>query len=209
MQVAVQKLGDRLKELQWREEDHRRQIAYDKVKAERDALAEELARVYPPVAAQLAELFGRVEANNREVKFINRRLPTSQPPSPGNDELMPCSVMGDRILPRATMLAVAPAQRAAARRRKVPHSIGSLDHLVRAEENGLGNGNPNLLGSFALLRCGISTRSMSRVGPAADTSLAAHSARRLCKASSRVRLTNGRLRSGSENQGRVISNDLV
>ena len=37
MQVAVQKLGERLKERQWREENQRRQTAYDKVKAERDA----------------------------------------------------------------------------------------------------------------------------------------------------------------------------
>jgi hypothetical protein len=75
LQVAVQKLGDRLKELQRREENQRRQIACDRVKAERDTLADELARLYPPVAAQLAELLARVEANNREVEYTNKRLP--------------------------------------------------------------------------------------------------------------------------------------
>jgi hypothetical protein len=34
LQVAVQRLGDRLKELQRREENHRRQVAYDRVRAE-------------------------------------------------------------------------------------------------------------------------------------------------------------------------------
>ena len=76
MQVAVQKLGGRRKELQWREEDQRRQVAYDRVRAERDALAEELERVYPPVAAQLIDLLGRIAANDREVEVINNRLPS-------------------------------------------------------------------------------------------------------------------------------------
>jgi len=75
LQLAEQRLGDRLKKLYHREENQRRQAAYDRVRDERDVLAEELARVCPPVAAKLAELLARVEANNREVEFINRRLP--------------------------------------------------------------------------------------------------------------------------------------
>jgi hypothetical protein len=75
LQVAVEKLGDRLKELQRREETQRCKIAYDRVRAERDTLAEELARVYPPVAAQLVDLLGRIAANNEQVDFINKRLP--------------------------------------------------------------------------------------------------------------------------------------
>ena len=77
LQVAVHRLGERVKKLQWREENQRRQVAYNRVQAERDALADELARVYPPVAAQLVDLLGRIAANNEQVEFINRRLPDS------------------------------------------------------------------------------------------------------------------------------------
>jgi hypothetical protein len=45
------------------------------VKAERDALADELARVYPPIAAQLVDLLERIAENDRQVEIINRRLP--------------------------------------------------------------------------------------------------------------------------------------
>ena len=75
LQVAVHRLGDRVKELKWREESDRRQVAYDRVKAERDVLADELARVYPPLAAQLIDLLGRIAANDQQVELINRRLP--------------------------------------------------------------------------------------------------------------------------------------
>ena len=53
MQTAVIKLGDRLRELKAQEEDHRRWLAYEKVKAERDKLAVELKEVYPTLAARL------------------------------------------------------------------------------------------------------------------------------------------------------------
>lgn len=76
LQTAVERLRDRLKELRYQEEDQRRQVAYDKVKAERDALAEELARVYRPLAAQLGELLPRVAANDRQVQFVNNALPS-------------------------------------------------------------------------------------------------------------------------------------
>src|SRR5262245_31479150 len=75
LQTAVQRLEDRLSELLAQEEQQRRQAAYDRVKAERDALAEELARVYPSLEAQLGALLARLEANDREVQFVNTRLP--------------------------------------------------------------------------------------------------------------------------------------
>jgi hypothetical protein len=53
----------------------RRQAAYDRIKAERDVLADELARVYPPLAAQLIDLLGRLAANDQQVEITNRRLP--------------------------------------------------------------------------------------------------------------------------------------
>jgi hypothetical protein len=54
LQVAVERLGERLREVRAREEDQRRRAAYDEARVQRDTLAEELARVYPPLAAQLA-----------------------------------------------------------------------------------------------------------------------------------------------------------
>ena len=73
LETAVVRLRDRLQELRDQEEDHRRWIAYQKVKAERDTLAEELARVYLPLATQLADLFRRIAANDYEVEHINAR----------------------------------------------------------------------------------------------------------------------------------------
>jgi hypothetical protein len=75
LETAVARLRDRLQDLKRQEEDRRRWIAYEKVKAEQDSLVEELARVYPPLAAQLADLFERIAANNREVEQTNRALP--------------------------------------------------------------------------------------------------------------------------------------
>jgi hypothetical protein len=70
-QAAVPRLRERLTELRTAEEDKRRRAAYEEVRAERDALAEELARVYPPLAAQLADLLGRVRSNDERVEHIN------------------------------------------------------------------------------------------------------------------------------------------
>ena len=47
LEMAVERLKARLDELKQQEENERRQIAYEKVKAERDALADELAKIYP------------------------------------------------------------------------------------------------------------------------------------------------------------------
>ena len=73
LETAVVRLRDRLQELRDQEEDHRRCIAYEKVKADRDTLAEELARVYLPLATQLADLFRRIAANDYELEHINAR----------------------------------------------------------------------------------------------------------------------------------------
>lgn len=73
MQVAVIKLGERLRELKAQEEDQRRWLAYEKAKAERDELAAELKELYPAVAASLADLMARIEANDREIETSNTR----------------------------------------------------------------------------------------------------------------------------------------
>jgi hypothetical protein len=71
LQATVSRLRERLTELQSAEEDDRRRAAYDEARAERDQLAAELARVYPPVAAQLADLLGRLRASDDRIEHMN------------------------------------------------------------------------------------------------------------------------------------------
>jgi hypothetical protein len=68
---AVSRLRERLTEVQTAEEDDRRRAAYEEARAERDELAAELARVYPPLAAQLAELLGRLRASDDRIEYMN------------------------------------------------------------------------------------------------------------------------------------------
>jgi hypothetical protein len=70
LSAAVPRLQKRRKELLAAEEDARRWVAYERAKVERDRL-EELARVYPPIAEQLAELAARVDANDKQIDVIN------------------------------------------------------------------------------------------------------------------------------------------
>ncbi len=77
MQVAVTKLGVRLRELKAQEEDDRQRANYETVKATRDKLAAELANVYPAIERQLVDLFTRLDANDREVNYVNTRLPSN------------------------------------------------------------------------------------------------------------------------------------
>jgi hypothetical protein len=70
-QAAGPRLRERLTELRGAEEDDRRRTAYEEAAAERDALAEELARVYPPLAAQLADLLGRLRASDDRIEHMN------------------------------------------------------------------------------------------------------------------------------------------
>jgi hypothetical protein len=73
LQTAATRLRERLQEVAAQEEDHRRRLAYDEAKAERDDLVSELSRVYPPIEAQLADLLGRLDASDRRIEFINDR----------------------------------------------------------------------------------------------------------------------------------------
>jgi hypothetical protein len=74
LQVAVTKLRERLKAVKAQEENDRRQVAYAKASAVRDELAAELARVYPPLAAQLADLMARIFANDKQIEYINAHV---------------------------------------------------------------------------------------------------------------------------------------
>ena len=77
---AVSRLRERLTEVQSAEDDGRRRAAYEEARAERDELAAELARVYPPLAAQLADLLGRLRASDDRIEFINNALPRGRGP---------------------------------------------------------------------------------------------------------------------------------
>ena len=68
---AVSRLRERLTEVQAAEEDDRRRAAYEEARAERDELAAEFARVYPPLAAQLADLLGRLRASDDRIEHLN------------------------------------------------------------------------------------------------------------------------------------------
>ena len=72
LQAAMPRLQERLAKLRAAEEDARRWAAYKKAKAERDKLAEELARVYPPIVDQLVDLVTRLAANNKALETCNR-----------------------------------------------------------------------------------------------------------------------------------------
>jgi hypothetical protein len=48
---------------------------YEAVKCERDALAEELSEVYPEAARKIADLFGRIAANDRALDEVNQARP--------------------------------------------------------------------------------------------------------------------------------------
>jgi len=67
LREAVRRLGERLKELQEQEERARRRAERARVVAIRDALAAELAEVYPPLVAKLADLVARIAANDAEI----------------------------------------------------------------------------------------------------------------------------------------------
>jgi len=73
MAEAVRRLGERLGEVRRQEDQARRRTAYDAAIVERDALAAELAEIYPPLAAQLADIVGRIAANDRLTRDL--RLP--------------------------------------------------------------------------------------------------------------------------------------
>jgi hypothetical protein len=68
---AVSRLRERLTQVQAAEEDDRRRAAYEEARAERDELAAELTRVYPPLVAQLANLLARLRASDDRIEHLN------------------------------------------------------------------------------------------------------------------------------------------
>ena len=75
MEIAVESLETLLKRAQDREAAQARAKAYEAARAERDALAKELATVYPEAAGKIADLLARIVKNNAAVTAVNRALP--------------------------------------------------------------------------------------------------------------------------------------
>jgi hypothetical protein len=67
LEIAITKLRERLNWLRAQEEDAKRRAVYDQVQEQRDALAKELADTYPELASKLAEILGRIVANDAEI----------------------------------------------------------------------------------------------------------------------------------------------
>jgi chromosome segregation ATPase len=87
LQTATADLRERLKEVRAQEEDQQRWVTYDRVKAERDKVAAELARAYPDIEEKLRELLAplaallpRLEESDRRVRHVNARLPSDADP---------------------------------------------------------------------------------------------------------------------------------
>jgi hypothetical protein len=70
----------RLDELKAAELNQRKRQEYDRVAAERDALATKLSAIYPELVEKLAELLPRLAANDHEINLINRDRPAGAPP---------------------------------------------------------------------------------------------------------------------------------
>ena len=77
LKAATTRLRTRLREVQNQEQQERLRLAYQKLKTERDKLAAELKAAYPAIEARLGELIAKVDANDREIDYLNSQaLPT-------------------------------------------------------------------------------------------------------------------------------------
>jgi hypothetical protein len=75
--MAVSRLQKRLMEVKAQEENQRRRLHYEEIKTKRDQLASELKAIYPSIEARLGELIPKIDANDREIEFLNTQaLPT-------------------------------------------------------------------------------------------------------------------------------------
>jgi hypothetical protein len=80
LEAALGRLRTRRHQLALLEEDARRSADYERLKAVRDQLAQELADVYPEFAARLGALLPRLVANNAALAVLNRSLPQGASP---------------------------------------------------------------------------------------------------------------------------------
>jgi hypothetical protein len=75
LRTVLPRLQQRLTEVAAGEYAAQWEPEFKQVEAQRDALAAEYAELYPKVAAQLIDLFGRIEAVDKEVSRINGSAP--------------------------------------------------------------------------------------------------------------------------------------
>ena len=75
LRTALPRLQVRLKQMEAAEYLARWEPAYERVKADRDALAAEMREVYPAAVAKLVDLFQRMAESDRECSQINGSAP--------------------------------------------------------------------------------------------------------------------------------------
>lgn len=75
LDVARDRLTDALREAQAREAETARRNEYEAARRERDALAKDLATVYPEAAAKIADLLRRMVANDARLAAVNASRP--------------------------------------------------------------------------------------------------------------------------------------
>jgi chromosome segregation ATPase len=76
LQAAITALADKHSAVEKEAEQARRRAAYEAAERERDALAEDLRRHYPRLAAELAALLTRVQENDAALARVNSALPS-------------------------------------------------------------------------------------------------------------------------------------
>jgi hypothetical protein len=69
--LAASTSRERQREVKFLEEDERRRVSYEKAKAESKLLAQELKTKYAGIQAWLGELIAKIEANDRQIDYIN------------------------------------------------------------------------------------------------------------------------------------------
>jgi hypothetical protein len=77
---AARRLREQLEVARRREENARRKAIYDEAKAERDAVATELAQRWPELEAELVRLLERLEASDTTLRRANAELPSGWSP---------------------------------------------------------------------------------------------------------------------------------
>ncbi len=79
LEAALKRLSGQLEAARAREADAVRAKAYDEVKAERDALVEDIRTIYPEAAAKIAALLPRIEPLDQKIMAVNHDLPEGAP----------------------------------------------------------------------------------------------------------------------------------
>jgi hypothetical protein len=80
LRTALPKLQERLRELQAAAEDARRRVAFEQARQTRDALAVELAEVYPVLADRLVALLSRLARSDAAIETANANRPRGEAP---------------------------------------------------------------------------------------------------------------------------------